>query len=486
MSRREPDTNLAIEIYGRRIYKDQTLYEYLLEFMLVFLADKVLNGVVLPGASFPDQCGQIEYVIKPRVGLKRFLFFPRSKREYKYQVDEQAYTEHFRVLARYVDSSNDLLSSELTVRLIQELFSGFTAVQRNRSWFAQSLLPVCREVVFPEAMAKKNRRDVRFCCGNPAVDKEFEFHGYYFMARGGEVYFLHLMQGFESRPELRPVISKGLAKLVDSFPMFSTLARWIESLWRQRMKYETEHEERKRCGEIPDGYRRRSVFACEELANILRSEIDPLRKMEILAQGIVLQILRMMHEQARAIIRPGDKTPTWVIHVPGCNNLSVKQSSIRSYCDCEDDLITVLYKYQESWELSRHKEPKRKQDDIKDASDNSHKLFRKLGKEIGLVVPPKGTGMRFSLSEDLVHFLVLSLIPPSRKMLLSSFLESLYDHFGIVISSRHDPKSPWLQANEEAFRTMLKDCGFLRDLSDATSIVENPFEELRFEDEGIC
>ena len=479
MRRQEDQTNLAIEIYGRRIYKDQTLYEYFLEFMLVFLSEKAVNGAKIPAGLFPDCLGLIEYSARPRVGLKRLLFFSRSKREHKFQVDEQAHAEHCRLLKSHICSSHDLLTEELTVRLIQELFCGFTAVQRNRSWFVQSLFPICPEVVFPEAMGHKiERRDMQFAWGDFQVDHRFEFHGYYFMARGGEVYFLHLLQGFESRPELRPIVEDGLNSLVRSFPMFSALATWAESLWNNTMKNDSEYVITKRCGQIPTGYRRRAVLACQELANLLQSEIDPLRKMEILAQGIVLQILRMMHEQAATICRSTVESPTWVVHVPGCNSPSVKHSSIQSYCACEDDLISVLYKYQESSAYEASNDPHERQEEIKEASDNSHKLFRRLGKEIGLIVPPKGAGMRFSLSEDLVRFLVLSLIPPGRKVLLSSFLDLLFEHFGIVVSPAHAATAPWLYANEEAFRTMLKDCGFLRDLSDATSIVENPFKEL--------
>ena len=34
----------------------------------------------------------------------------------------------------------------------------------------------------------------------------------------------------------------------------------------------------------------------------------------------------------------------------------------------------------------------------------------------------------------------------------------------------------FMEENKQAFSQKLKDCGFLRDLSDATSIVENPYE----------
>lgn len=33
----------------------------------------------------------------------------------------------------------------------------------------------------------------------------------------------------------------------------------------------------------------------------------------------------------------------------------------------------------------------------------------------------------------------------------------------------------FLEVNEKEFSEMLKKCGFLRDLSDATAIVENPY-----------
>ena len=34
----------------------------------------------------------------------------------------------------------------------------------------------------------------------------------------------------------------------------------------------------------------------------------------------------------------------------------------------------------------------------------------------------------------------------------------------------------FMDENKQAFAEKLKECGFLRDLSDATSIVENPYE----------
>ena len=82
----------------------------------------------------------------------------------------------------------------------------------------------------------------------------------------------------------------------------------------------------------------------------------------------------------------------------------------------------------------------------------------------------------------------MSLIPVGKKVTFDNFLDMLYEHFEIVISAEHyaravsECKAPYqsnvtfLQMNKSDFAQKLKNCGFLRDLSDATSIVENPYE----------
>jgi hypothetical protein len=70
-------------------------------------------------------------------------------------------------------------------------------------------------------------------------------------------------------------------------------------------------------------------------------------------------------------------------------------------------------------------------------------------------------------------------------MLLNTFLEKCYEHYKMVIGPK-EAKLHWSEKidfdlspfndNLEKFQQILKDSGFLRDLSDATSIVENPFK----------
>lgn len=43
--RKQGVVNPAIQIYGRRLYKPQTEIEYLVEFLLVFISKKRLEGI---------------------------------------------------------------------------------------------------------------------------------------------------------------------------------------------------------------------------------------------------------------------------------------------------------------------------------------------------------------------------------------------------------------------------------------------------------
>lgn len=126
---------------------------------------------------------------------------------------------------------------------------------------------------------------------------------------------------------------------------------------------------------------------------------------------------------------------------------------------------------------------------IKAAADDSYRLFRKLGKSLGIIIPNKGAGIRFSISEDIIKFLVLSIIPPKHMITFDEFIDLLYEHYGMVIAPAQYKKEvvagslntvtdlSFMEENKNGFSQKLKECGFLRDLSDATSIVENPYDK---------
>ena len=90
-----------------------------------------------------------------------------------------------------------------------------------------------------------------------------------------------------------------------------------------------------------------------------------------------------------------------------------------------------------------------------------------------------------------MRFLVLAIIPPQQKMTVDMFLEQLYEKYRIVIGPAQYKSMSGLESindralansfieNMNAFQDFLKATGFLRELSDATSIVVNPYEDLK-------
>ena len=95
--------------------------------------------------------------------------------------------------------------------------------------------------------------------------------------------------------------------------------------------------------------------------------------------------------------------------------------------------------------------------------------------------------IRFTLNEEILKYLVVALVKPNTKMTFDRFLDKLYLNYGIIIGneqlSRIDKKYSnidlsYLEINKKDLQGMLKDSGFLRELSDSTSIVENPYMEV--------
>lgn len=480
-------------LFGHRIQPSQTKYEYLIEFLQVAIAEKQGGSKEDPSfstpAMFPIEAapdGNFRYLPRLGIGLKRFIFLPKSKIDGKAKVDEDAYRQCVKELEAHMTGGN-AIKKKNSITIIQNLLSGFSAVNQSRSWFDQNVLPICPEVILPEGMGiKRWRQDMSFSHDDPDVDGKFDYHKYTYMCRGGEVYYLHLLNALVEHPEYKPEIEARLNDMISSFPQFSYLCNFVKETWEE---YYTASKQVppvvKELGAIPLSFAQRNPYTLKELKNFLSSKAHPFEKMETLANGIILQIMRMMYLAAA--------TPTesncWVIDVncAGYENTEAKKSAIAAFKHNEEVISTYLYQG-----LAEHRALlSNKKDDqtlIKDAANDSYRLFRKLGKMIGVIIPITGKGMRFTLSEEIIKFLVLAIIPPKQMITLDAFVDSLYNHFGMVIGPEQYKAEmrrgsvaevgdfSFLEANLDAFAQKLKDCGFLRDLSDATSIVENPYE----------
>ena len=74
-------------------------------------------------------------------------------------------------------SISSIIEKQNTISIIQSLFNGFSAVIQGRSWFDQNMLPICPEVILPEGMGTKSKRQDRKKFSGPNANMNIEFLG---------------------------------------------------------------------------------------------------------------------------------------------------------------------------------------------------------------------------------------------------------------------------------------------------------------------
>lgn len=507
----ESSEDLSLKVFGNRLYKDQTLYEYLIEFLLVFVSAKKENGdKKFEFHSIDDiekESSDLKYYSDPKIGFKRYIFFNNAKSENKFDIDKKAYEKIDEIIFNTLDITTPILQKDDAKEIIKDMFYGFSAVLKNRSWFAQSLLPIVPEMILTESIGEKSVRSkyndfvCKSCSQNKEyasctdcyesndknlnylkVDKKFAQNRHSFFARGGEVYYLHLLQGLYNNSEKKVELEKKLTGLFNEFPQLSNLSNYIQKNWEDNILSCHNSDEannlkyKNNLKYISSEFQKRSKDTIDELINLLDSEMDILKKLELISLGMMIQIFRMMH------IRVSKDKALWILDFTDKNTKSdvVKKYAISSLKLFEDEIEDSFREIKPDLEINS----------LKKSRENSINLIRKLGKDIGLIIPFKGPGMRMTLTEDLVRFLVISIIKPGKKLQLNTFIDKLYFKFGIIIDSNKFEKFLELKEIENGkdnkvyfdknlfeFEKLLKKCGFLRELSDATSIVENPYNK---------
>jgi hypothetical protein len=229
------------------------------------------------------------------------------------------------------------------------------------------------------------------------------------------------------------------------------------------------------------------------------TEINEFEKMELLNTGIILHIIRMMTTEAYRLVT-GKIRPMLLLHLPSnsIQDKKIKQLAVEKYDDIERTMMICLSNHLEENGLPDVTKTTKVKNDIyflKNAYKDSHKLIRKLGKSIGLIIPIKGPNMRLTVSDQVIRYLVLAIVKPGEMVTLDTFLRKLYTNYGIVIrekeytshTSIHNNSieyASYLQQNFDEFIVLLSKNGLLKELSDATAIVKNPYDRVVEEKKG--
>ncbi len=447
--------------FGHRLTNDQSPMEYLIEFLMVVSGKKLTDkGSVDEYFLLYDEIFStgFSYEVERQLGLKRFIFLSRSKKDGQLKSDLDAYQTLRDVLEQHIEINRTSVTAGDILSILELLLYRYHAVVGNRGWHAQMILPLSPTFILPEAFPRSRAQ-----AADP--DDIFDFHKHNFLARGGEVYYLHLILGLRGDDEARERLTKLIEALFMPFASLDRLGRYISNMWDQ-----TNGEKEPVSYSVgwirqdADGFGRRARLAVSELASVLACEFEPVSKFEVLSTVIVLDLMRSLHEHACYLA--GEDFPLWAIRLTNSNEMAIRKWSEGSFNNAQQDFTESLRKV--GGDPSQSK-------DFQESLERTSKLFKKLMKAIGLVRPVTGPGAHFTLNEHLVKTLVTMLIPPGQRMLLTEFTNRIKNQFGMVFWPDDAMQSSFFRRNREAWINLLDQCGYLTRLSDATEIVFNPY-----------
>ena len=197
------DVNPAIQVFGRRFFKDQTPVEYLAEFLLVFASTKdedKANAYAFP--LYGSQPSKLSYHPRYRLVLKLFSFLGASKLETRHRSHIDSFKAGIEQLEQRINPGSKISRND-AVRLIQGVFSGFVGVAGDRTWTAHTFLPasetlLAREILWEHGGAKGAAKSPDMTWDDALRGSYFNTSAHSFMARGGELLYLQLTNLFNA------------------------------------------------------------------------------------------------------------------------------------------------------------------------------------------------------------------------------------------------------------------------------------------------
>jgi len=496
--------NPAIRLYGRRFYQDQTPVEYLAELLLVFASPKEEGGGATFSLSVDDAIGTARYWPEDRVALKLFAFFPTSRLDTRHAVHRKAYGEAISEIRSRIDASDT--DKDEVVRLLQSLLGGFVGLVCNRTWVTNTFLPAStvllgREVAWLHSAAQR-KRDLNDW---EDVSHLFARDRHLFMARGGELLFLQLanlfaspdseamMAGFDPTTykhlhqcelsQIQVRLELGLRAILESTNVgFTGLVGFIENALS---RFRIDAAPREAClGWVPVVSRTEALLFAYEMDNICASTLGSLEKLDLLQLLCCMQVLRSLCFQASRFDNGQGNTNgfvgnyAWIVVDPEARSgMPLRMLAQSSFDRVQELLYRVLRQARQEGAIEKK---------FNEARKHGFKIFARIAKQLGLVIPRTSVGQRFVLPPALLRFLVAALIPPGQRVRLNVFYERVFAHYGIALGSQQlatalhwmggesGPADYAVATDTGWLEEALQQGGFLVELSDAVSMVHNP------------
>jgi hypothetical protein len=518
------DDNPAIQVFGRRFFKDQTPVEYLAEFLLVFASpkgDDASSASTCPlYASTPSE---LSYRPRARLALKLFSFLGASKLETRHPSHIQSFRDGIGELENRVSSSSKVSRND-AVRLVQGVFSGFVGVAADRTWTAHTFLPasetlLARETLWEHGGPNGAAKRPELTWAEAYDESYFNTSAHSFMARGGEMLYLQLNSLFnrqtdsewktllfEERAKSYPHLGKGadLDQLRESLQTrlshvlresdqaIGPLGEFVNQAFEDVGVKSEKARNSAALGWVPTETATEAFLFAWEIDNICAAQRSGLQKISLLKDLCVLHVMRSLcFQSARVISAPTVEqfvgNYAWIVSPPGEQaSDNTKKIAINGYVEIENLLYESLRVFDDYEDGGNAREGNELEVWLNRGDDSAMRLFRKIGKQIGLIVPRNGQGMRITLPPHIVRLLVAALVPPGTRIRLDTFYERIFAHYGLAISqdmiqaaltsSRTQRATNAFGIDSAWFEEELRRGGYLIPLSDAVALVLNPYK----------
>lgn len=522
VAQKESPDNPAIQLFGNRLFNDQSPTELLLEFALLTTSPKQIadSAFSTPFPStealrnWPDG-ERLQYSPKARLNLKLFALLGASRLDSRHAAHRQHYKElvaglQSKILVAETGGGNDVL------RTLENLFLGFQGAGSGRTWCAQSFLPICPgllagETIWNETAARRIPPS-DWSCLLEDLQTYFTMNKHRFLARGGEVLYLQICNALRQKPEevrrwvqeskvqieieeqdpswLHEALQRELGRLMTHCPQTVTdIAEFIDSGADTETSKKTDFRNGEQrfvdAGWCPaDSWREGYLFAVD-LLRLCTADLDVIERLQLLETACAMQVLRSLAAQS-ARHCPPERQELWPgyrlgVSAPDEKRLAVKRISQHTVKATEK----IIYHAIRSDDVTLPRDEEDKNSILKEADRRyAGKLFISTAKRMGLLVPRRGVGTRFTLNEHLLRFLVATTVPVGGRLTYDSFKALVEARHGLVFDATGLARaSAWADGVDNVhlgshcdawLQDMLEAAGLLIHLSDACALVENP------------
>lgn len=513
MSKKTID-NPAITLFGRRVFADQNSLEFLHEFLLVANSPKRQERGVpftsyLPPFEELSAANSLEYAPKARLNLKLFSFIGASKLSSRARAHRQHLESLRRILCENISTEADI-APECALDSVRDLFLGLQGSGKGRIWSAQNFFPLSSNFLATETLWKTTKaiQGHSWRQSFERVSNHWNLTPHIFLARGGELFYLQICQALqhskadvdkwlsesgvvlrqeEKNPQLLHTKLECVLGSILEHSALDELSSFVESAEQNTAQAtDTDKDDEMRfvsTGSCPEESWTIGYLLAVEIVRVGSLKIDKVERITQLQTLLSLHILRhlcFLSAKRNASVDHGYRlVKSWLEYALIVMSQSCDVPRLRKISQAN------LKNIQQLMHDAVHSFPNTDNDnDFFKEADKSYgfAVFRKIGKNMGFIIPRKGQGERMVLTENILRTLVLMLVPAGKELTYDTFKKRVQLHFGIVFDNDSVSESfsqigfdcDNLGYNiDQWVMTMLEQAGMLVQLSDSCALVRN-------------